>query len=101
MKMKPMGDRILLKKEEKDEKTKSGIILVDGIAGEFVYADVIAIGPGVFTYTGDRIPVTVKVGDTVVLHKSMLGGQKEIELDNEKYILVNESDIAMVSINGK
>ena len=101
MKMKPTGDRILLKSEEKNEKSKGGIILVDGAGGEFIYADVIAVGPGLFTHTGDRIPVTVQVGDKVALHKSLLGGQKEIELDNEKYVLVNESDIAMVSKNGK
>ena len=49
MKMKPIGDLILLKEREKADKTKAGIILVDGIEGEYVYADVIAVGPGLFT----------------------------------------------------
>ena len=46
MKMKPMGDQILIKEEKKSDKTESGIILVDGAYDEeFVYAEVIAIGP--------------------------------------------------------
>ena len=61
MKMKPMGDQILIKEEAKAEKTDSGIILVDGAYNEeFVYAEVIAIGPGLFTQTGNRIPMSVK-----------------------------------------
>ena len=48
MKMKPMGDQILVKKQEGQEKTKSGIILTSGTAN-YEYADVIAVGPGLFT----------------------------------------------------
>ena len=48
MKMKPMGDQILLKKQEGQETTKSGIILTSG-QSNYEYADVIAVGPGIFT----------------------------------------------------
>ena len=95
--MKPMGDLILLKEREKADKTKAGIILVDGIEGEYVYADVISVGPGLFTQTGDRIPMTVKSGDTVLLHKNQIGGNKKVKLDDEQYLLVHESELAMVS----
>ena len=59
MKMKPMGDQLLLKAHETQTKTKSGIILT-ATNDVYGYADVIDAGPGLFTQTGDRIPMTVK-----------------------------------------
>ncbi len=98
MKMKPMGDQILIKEEAKAEKTDSGIILVDGAYNEeFVYAEVIAIGPGLFTQTGNRIPMSVKPGDTILISKNNLGSQKKIKFDGVEYILVREMEISMVS----
>ena len=96
MKMKPMGDQILLKKQEGQETTKSGIILTS-TQNNYQYADVKAVGPGLFTQTGDRIPMTCKVGDTVLLHGRLLKGDNEVTFDNEAYVLVRESEIAMVS----
>ena len=95
--MKPIGDQVLIKQHEKKEKTSSGIIIMEGIDGEFVYADVIKVGDGLFTHTGDRIPMTCKVGDVVLVHKYNLGSQKEVLLDGEQYILIRESELAMVS----
>ena len=96
MKMKPMGDQILLKKQEGQETTKSGIILTAN-ANNYQYADVKAVGPGLFTQTGDRIPMTCKVGDTVLLHGRLLKGDNEVKFENESYVLVRESEIAMTS----
>jgi len=99
MKMKPIGDQVLLKEQEKAEKTEGGIILVDGAYDEeFVYADVVSVGAGLFTQTGNRIPMTVKVGDRILISKNNLGGQKKVKLDDEEYILVREMEISMVSI---
>ena len=98
MKMKPMGDQILLKKQEGQETTKSGIILTSNTAN-YEYADVIAVGPGIFTQTGDRIKMTCRIGDTVLLHSRLLKGDNEISLNNEKYVLVRESEISMTSTN--
>jgi co-chaperonin GroES (HSP10) len=95
--MKPIGDQVLIKQHEKKEKTSSGIIIMDGIDGEFVYADVVKTGDGLFTHTGDRIPMTCKVGDVVLVHKYNLGSQKEILLNGVEYILIRESELAMVS----
>ena len=97
MKMKPIGDQVLIKEKERADKTESGIILVDGPDEEFVYADVISVGPGLFTQTGNRIPMSVKAGDTVLVSKNNLGGQKKIKFDSIEYILVREMEIAMVS----
>ncbi len=99
MKMKPIGDQVLLKEQEKAEKTAGGIILVDGAYDEeFVYADVVSVGAGLFTQTGNRIPMTVKVGDRILISKNNLGSQKKVKLDDEEYILVREMEISMVSI---
>ena len=98
MKLKPIGDLILVKEQEKIDKTTSGIIIPDSVENDYVYADVISTGPGLFTQTGDRIPMTVKPGDTVVLHKNQSGSNKKIKLENEEYILLHESEIVMVSV---
>lgn len=94
MNMKPMGD-LILAKELKQEKTKSGIILVESTEN-YVYADIIEIGDGLFTQTGDRIPMTVKPGDRIVIHKNEISKQKRIMLHGEEYILIRESEIALI-----
>jgi chaperonin GroES len=93
--MKPLGDQVLLKEREKKEKTTSGIILMNGTEGSYVMADVIAVGEGLFTQTGDRIPMTIKVGDVVMIHKNDTTENKKIKIDDQEYVLVRESDIAM------
>ena len=97
MKIKPIGDQVLLQEQEKAEKTASGIILVDGPDGEFIYADVVSVGNGLFTHTGNRIPMTVSPGDTVLIHKNNTGAQKKVKIDGTEYILVREMEISMVS----
>ena len=96
MKMKPMGDQLLLKAEDVQKTTKSGIILTS-TNDVYGYAEVIDAGPGLFTQTGDRIPMTCKIGDTVLLHGRLLKGDTEVKFENEKYVLVRESEISMVS----
>ncbi len=100
MKMKPMGDQLLLKARETSTKTKSGIILT-ATNDVYGYADVVAAGPGLFTQTGDRIPMTVKTGDTVLAPVGKLSGKNgnQVKLEDDTYVLVRESDIAMVSTN--
>jgi co-chaperonin GroES (HSP10) len=94
MKWKPIGDQILLKEQKKSDKTSSGIIIMSGM-DDYSYADVIATGDGLFTHTGDRIPVTVKPGNVVLVHSNNLGDHKKVKLDGEEYILIRESEIAM------
>ena len=98
MKMRPMGDHLLLKRKQDESKTKSGIIMS---ANESVYgyAEVIAAGPGIFTQTGDRISMTSKPGDTVIAPSRVLSGKNgnEITFEDERYVLVRESEIVMIS----
>ena len=64
----------------------------------YQYADVISVGPGLFNpMNGFRIPMACKIGDTVLLHGRLLKGDNEVKFENESYVLVRESEIAMVS----
>ena len=96
MKWKPIGDQVLLKVEKKSEKTKAGIILVDR-DNAFIRGEVVAVGNGLFTLSGDLLPMTLKVGDIVYVYKSNLGENKEIVLDDEQYAIIRESEVAVVN----
>lgn len=91
-----MGDYVLLKKREGQETTKGGIILTTE-SNNYEYADVIAVGPGLFTQTGDRISMTCKVDDAVLVSSRLLKGDNEVSFDDETYVLVREAEIVMVS----
>tara|TARA_R110001592_G_scaffold34699_4_gene119029 strand:- start:1203 stop:1502 length:300 start_codon:yes stop_codon:yes gene_type:complete len=99
MKMTPMGDQLLVTADSKQGKTKSGIILSNS-EGEYGYAKVIDVGPGIFTQTGDRIEMACKTGDTVLVPNRLLSGKNgnEVTLEDTKYLLVRESEIVMKSI---
>lgn len=94
---KPLGDQVLLKVSDKQETTQSGIIVMTGM-DDFVNAKVVITGDGLFTQTGDRIPVTLKTNDNVFIHASNIGDQKKIKLEGEEYVLVRESEIAVYNI---
>jgi chaperonin GroES len=96
MNWKPIGDQILIKVEKVSEKTKGGIILVDRDMN-FTKGTVVATGDGLFTQTGDRIPMTVKVDDEVYVYKSNLGENKSIVLDDTDYMLIRESEVGVVN----
>jgi chaperonin GroES len=96
MNWKPIGDQVLIKVEKVAEKTKGGIILVDRDMN-FTKGTVVATGAGLFTQTGDRIPMTVKVDDEVYIYKSNLGENKSIILDDADYMLIRESEIGLVN----
>ena len=91
-----MGDYVLLKKREGQETTKGGIILTTE-SNNYEYADVISVGPGLFTQTGDRISMTCKVDDAVLVSSRLLKGDNEVSFDDETYVLVREAEIVMVS----
>ena len=92
MKMKPLGDRIVLKQVETEEKTKSGIILPDSAKEKSQEALVVAVGPGK-DVDGKLTPMQVKEGDKVIY--SEYAGT-EVELDDKKYIIVGQDDIIAI-----
>ena len=89
MKLKPLGDRVVLKQAEVEETTKSGIILPGQAKEKPQYAEVIEVGPGAVV-DGKLVPMEVKVGDTVLISHS--AGQT-VKLDGEELTLVYESEI--------
>mgnify|MGYP003638648757 CR=1 FL=1 len=97
MKMKPIGDLVLIQMNEKKEKTKSGIILTDSAQAGYLYGKVISIGTGLYTQTGDKIPMISSEGATIMIHRNQLGDQKKLQLDDTDYYLVHESELAMIS----
>jgi chaperonin GroES len=89
-KLQPLGDRVLVKPTEKEEKTKSGIYLPDTAKEKPQEGEVLAVGPGKMTDDGKRIPMDLKVGDRVIYAKY---GGTEIKIDNEEMMILRESDI--------
>ena len=97
MEMKPIGDLVLIEMLETPEKTKSGIILTESVQDGYRYAIIKSVGTGLYTQTGDKIPMISSVGATVMVHKNQLGDQKKVKFDNKEYYLVHESELAMIS----
>jgi chaperonin GroES len=93
---KPLGDRVLLSElEEAASKTAGGIIIPDSAKSEDVKrAKVEAVGDGIYTQSGVAIPMSVKVGDEVILPPYHQG--VEIKVGGNKYILLRESELLMV-----
>ena len=92
MKLVPLSDRVVLKQLKAEEKTKSGIILASAAQEKPQEAEVIAVGPG-GVVDGKEITMQVKVGDKVIYSKY---SGTEVELDNEKYVIVKQNDILAV-----
>jgi chaperonin GroES len=91
IKLQPLADRLVVKAIQKEEVTKSGIVLPDTAKEKPQEGEVLAVGPGRMTDDGKtRIPMDVSVGDTVIYAKY---GGSEIKLDNEELIILRESDI--------
>jgi len=94
MKVKPLGDKVLVKRIEVSTRTDSGLYLPDTAAEKPQQAKVIEIGDGkVSEKTGQRKPIAVKKGDTVLLSK---WGGTEIKLKGEELLIINEEDILAV-----
>ena len=92
MQLKPLGDRVVLKQQEAEEKTKSGIILPDSAKEKPQEAIVIAVGPGK-EVDGKMSQMQVKEGDKVIYTKY---AGTEIKVDDEEYVIVDQSDIIAV-----
>lgn len=92
MQLKPLADRVVLKQQEVEEKTSSGIILPDSAKEKPQTAVVIAVGPG-SEKDGKRVEMQVKEGDQVIY--SQYSGT-EVKLENEEYIIVSQSDIIAI-----
>jgi len=86
----PLGDRVVLKREEASTTTAGGIVLPDAAQDKPQRAEVVAVGDGHVTSDGSRIPLSVQEGDKVIF--SSYAGD-EIKIDDNEYLLLRESDI--------
>ena len=92
MNLKPLADRVVIKRVEAEEKTKSGIILTSAAQEKPEIYEVIVVGPGGMV-DGKEVKMEVKAGDKVIYSKY---AGTEVKLDAEKYIIVKQSDILAI-----
>ncbi len=91
MKLKPLGDHVIVKPITEDDVTKAGIVLPDTVDKEKPEkGEVMAIGPGKLLDNGQLAKLTVKVGDKVMFKKY---SPDEIKVDGEEYLIISEGDI--------
>ena len=90
MKVRPLGDRVLVKPLEVEEKKKGGIIIPDTAKEKPQEGKIIAVGKGKITEQGKTLPLDVKVGDRILFGKY---SGNEIKIDDEDYLIVREEDI--------
>ncbi len=90
MAFRPLGDRVLVKRVEEEEKTKGGIIIPDTAKEKPQEGEVIAVGPGVRDDDGDYVALDVKAGDRILFGK---WSGTEVKLDGKDLLIMKESDI--------
>lgn len=97
MKLKPLHDRVLVKRIESEERTKSGIIIPDSAKEKPQEGEVVAVGPGVRQENGTLTPLDVKKGDRILFGK---WSGTEIKLDGQDYLVMKETDIVGILEKG-
>ncbi len=90
MKLRPLQDRILVKRVEEETKTKGGIIIPDTAKEKPAEGKVIAVGNGKVGDDGKRVPLELKVGDQVLFGKY---AGTEVKIDGEEHLIMREDDI--------
>jgi chaperonin GroES len=93
MKLRPLNDRILVKRVEEENKTKGGIIIPDTAKEKPAEGKIVAVGVGALNNDGVRVPLEVKVGDRILFGK--YGGQ-EIKVEGEEYLIMSEQEVLCV-----
>ena len=90
--IKPLSDRVLIKMQEAEETTKSGIILSSSAQEKPQIAEVIEVGPG-YDFEGEKVKMQVKKGDKVIVGKY---AGTEVKYEGEEYLIVKQSDILAI-----
>ena len=93
MKLRPLNDRILVKRVEEETKTKGGIIIPDTAKEKPAEGKIVAVGVGALNNDGIRVPLEVKKGDRILFGK--YGGQ-EIKVEGEEYLIMSEQEVLCV-----
>ena len=95
-KIRPLGDRVVIKPSPKEEVSKGGIVLPDTAKEKPQEGEIIAVGPGRLNDEGQRIAMEVKVGDKIIYSKY---AGTEFKLDDEEYVIMRETDILAQKIS--
>jgi chaperonin GroES len=90
VKLQPLGDRVVVQPAEREETTKSGIVIPDTAKEKPQRGTIIAVGQGRRDDDGERIPMDVSVGDTVLFAKY---AGTEFKFEDEEYLILSEKDI--------
>jgi chaperonin GroES len=93
MKIKPLHDRVLVRRVAEEQKTSGGIIIPDSAQEKPMQAEVIAVGSGARDDSGKVVPLDVKKGDKVLFTK---WAGTEVKVDGEEYLVMKESDIIAI-----
>ncbi|WP_291319437.1 co-chaperone GroES [Desulfonatronospira sp.] len=93
MNLKPLHDRVLVKRLEEEEVTKGGIIIPDTAKEKPIKGEVVAAGPGKTGDDGKNIPMTVKSGDKVLFNKY---AGTEVKIDDVEHLVMREDDILAI-----
>jgi chaperonin GroES len=96
--IRPLHDRVLVKRSETQEQVRGGIIIPDTAKEKPQEAEVIAVGPGKLTDDGKRSPMDVQTGDRILMGKY---SGSEIKIDDTDYVILREDEILAVIGNGK
>jgi len=92
-KIKPLGDRVVVRPQGREETTKSGIVLPDTAKEKPQEGEIVAVGNGRRNDAGELVALEVKVGDKVLYAKY---AGTEVKVDSEEYLIVREADILAV-----
>lgn len=90
MKIRPLGDRVLVEPQKEEEVKKGGIIIPDSAKEKPMQGKIIAVGPGKYDDDGKLVPMNVKKGDMVLMPKY---GGTEVKINDQEYQIVREDDI--------
>ena len=90
MKIRPLQDRVIVKRVEEEEKTKGGIIIPDSAKEKPQEGKIVAVGPGKVADSGEKVALEVKEGDRVLFSKY---AGTEIKIEDEEHLIMREDDI--------
>ncbi len=93
MKLKPLNDRVVVKRIEEEEKTAGGIIIPDTAKEKPIQGEILAVGSGKLMEDGNRRPLDVKVGDRVLFSKY---AGTEVKVEGEELLIMREDDILAI-----
>ncbi|MEZ5582146.1 MAG: co-chaperone GroES [Candidatus Competibacteraceae bacterium] len=93
MKLRPLHDRVVIKRKEEERKSPGGIVIPDSATEKPIRGEVIAVGNGKILDNGDNRPLDVKVGDEVLFGKY---SGTEVKIDNEELVVMREDDLMAI-----